>query len=402
MYSSYLTINFSSFKQLFKVTGPLFICIVPWILVLLGHTFPLCGIIVERYTWFHLIVIGNMFTALAFAFYFEILYPKKSVINSKENIGITSRFKRIVFISIFIYFLVEFFQVIYFQGFPLLWLILGIPKTYFDYGIPSLNGFIKAIYLFATTGFCIIYLEEKKRWQFLVLIFLLSIPVALVTRQVLMSVFLQCACCCLIYRPHLVKRFLIFGIILLAVFIYVGNIRSGLMHLVEILRPYDYYPQFLYPLLWIYAYVVTPFNNINAAFDSITPFGYPYREISSLIPTALRGDSATESVIDLVHKNMTVSTFYVEPLVDFGPFYAFMFMAVFQYFLFTSFKRVQNKGSLINILEYSILYMIMILSIFSNLLLALPVAAQLILANVVKLRLVTKNSIRAIAWTARA
>ena len=149
----------------------------------------------------------------------------------------------------------------------------------------------------------------------------------------------------------------------------------------------------MYPFLWIYAYIVTPFNNIHASIDHIQPIGLPYYEVSSLLPAIFRGNfqwGDIDTGFLLVHPNMTVSTFYFEPLLDYGRFYTFIFMFVFQIVLFLSYRKAIKSSSPIHVIEYSVLYMNMVLSIFSNLFLYLPVITQLLILNIAKLKVIRK------------
>jgi oligosaccharide repeat unit polymerase len=381
----------SDYRELFKVSGPLFAFIIPWVCVLLGQYLELCEIIIPVYSSFYLIVLGNMGSLCLIAFFFQTFFPQPLGFSYKdgEKIDLSAHFQRIVKGLLILYFVIQAFQVVYFQGVPLIWLFWDIPKTYFDFGIQSLNGLLNAIYLLATTGYFLIYLKDKGKKRLVFLFFLLSVPLFLVSRQLLISVFLQIACCALIYRPRLIRTFFKAGLGILFLFVYIGNLRTGLETIVTILGPKDFVPPIFYPFLWIYAYIVTPFNNINAVMDSITPLYAPYYEIRSLLPSLFRnnlGLEGGETGFSLVHENMTVSTFYLEPLLDFGPVWAFVFMALFQCWLFRSYRKAVKSRLNADIMEYAVLYMITILSIFSNLLLFLPVITQLVILNLAKIK----------------
>ncbi len=388
-------IRLRDYSQLIRPTGPIFAFVFPWIVVLFGQVFPLCDIIIPGFSSFHLIVLGNIITIFSISFFIQTFFPQNLSLNKKtiNDIFISKRFKKIVLTLLLVYFSIQLFQVYFFKGIPLLWLFQHTTKVYTDYGFKSLNGFINAIYLLGTTSIFLIYTKERQtRYLFLVL-FLLTIPILLVSRQLLMSVFLQITCCLLIYHPKSLKKIFFFSVILLVTFIFVGNMRTGLTHLISILQPKEFIPAFLYPLLWVYAYIVTPFNNIHASIDHIQPIGLPYYEVSSLLPTIFRrnfqwGDIDTGFF--LVHPNMTVSTFYFEPLLDYGRFYAFIFMFAFQIVLFLSYRKAIKSSSPIHVIEYSVLYMIMVLSIFSNLFLFLPVITQLLILNIAKLKVMRK------------
>lgn len=386
-------IRLSDYRALFRPYGPFFAMFVPWILVLLGHFSNLSHLIVPGFSIFHLIIIGNLFSLLFLAFVLQTFFPCPLAKNdcSIENLTISKKLKWMIYTLLILYASLQLFQAIYFKGFPLFHLLKGSTLTYMDYGIKSLNGFLNAIYLFATTGLYLIYLKSKSKAKLLLLLGLCCIPILIISRQVMISLFLQMACCAMIYNPKAALKFFKIGFVITILFIVIGNMRTTLNALIYIVQPYDTVPQWLYPLMWIYAYVVTPFNNIHAFIDVIHPIGAPYHEIASLFPTVLRSFvsefiSYEDTGFSLVHPNMTVSTFYFEPMLDFGKWYAFGFMILFQLLLLYSFRRAMTSKSLIHVMEYAVLYMIMILSIFSNLFLFLPVITQLVILNLLKFR----------------
>ena len=388
-------IFFSELKIYFKSYSPLFATFLPWTFVLVGSLFPLCKIIQSDISLMHLLVLGNMLS-LCFLILFRHVFSRGDKVEFKspiESLCLTSRFKRLIFRMLFFFLLIECFQMVYFGGVPLFWVLTRDSRSYVDYGFQSLNGLLNAVYLLATTGLAFsVFVEYKKRYLFF-LILLILFPILLVSRQVLMCLFLQISCCYMFVYPDKKWKVLKYFIAVLAVFVLIGNIRTGLSSLVSILEPYGYVPQMLYPLLWIYAYVLTPFNNISASIDVITPVGAPYLELSSLVPSTLKSwfsVSVANTGFKLVHKNMTVSTFYYQPLLDFGPVYAFGFMMFFQVLFLKSFWRLMKAPSAVYLIEYSVYYMIMILSIFSNLFLFLPVIFQLIMIQVLKFQFVRK------------
>lgn len=395
---STLFIRPSDVRELFKPQGPLFALLVPWTFVLLGQLFPLCDIIVPIISPFYLVVIANMVSVVLIALIWQIFSPQH-LLSTRPNlstIDIGKYFKRLVFFTLAVYLSLQAFQVFYFRGFPLLWLFFKTGKTYADFGIQSLNGLLNALFLLASTSFFVIAIKEKRRWQWWVVALLFLVPVLLVTRQLLMSLFLQAASVAILTSKKAMKRFIIAGFFLLAAFVIVGNLRTGLGTIVQILGPKEFIPEALYPLLWIWAYVVTPFNNINASFDQITPLGVPFFELRQLVPSIFRsalGIDGGETGFSLVHQNMTVSSFYLEPLLDFGALWAFLLMALFQVLLIGAYRRASRSRLPIHLIEYSVLYMIAILSIFSNLLLYLPVVAQLVFLNLAKLRLLKRRGL---------
>ena len=394
------------FYQLIRPTGPVFAFVVPWTIVLCGQQMALCRIIIPTYSSFYLIVIGNLLTSIIGAFCLQAWIGQSSSFNLQagEKYPLSGHFKRVTFFFIFFSLSCQLFQFVYFKGFPLLWLLQGNNKSYIEYGISSLNGLLNAIYLLSTTAFYLIYLNEKSWKKFFFLMLLFSLPFLLISRQLFISLFLQIACCSLIYDPKKIRRFIFIALSILVAFVIIGNYRTGLNNLVLIMDPDPIVPPWTYSLLWIYAYIVTPFNNVNAAIDFIQPCGVPNYELKALLPSIFRDlldFNVKDSGYTLVHENMNVSTFYLEPLLDFGRVYAFCFMLCFQVIFFLAFRKAIRTKAPIHIIEYAVLYMIMVLSIFNNLFLFLPVLAQLALINFAKLRFFQRSGLWALAWGSR-
>ncbi len=363
--------------------------------VLIGQYFALCGIIVSKVSPFYAIILGNMATSILI-FSAMHLFQKKAPEYSLNEITYSKRFKLATFAALLGLFAFEMLQVAVSRGFPLLWLITGNGKTYIDFGITSLNGLLNAIYLASATAFFLICLKERKKGYWGLFFILLLLPVILVSRQLIICLFLQITCCLLIYKPKSLKKVVCSLFLVLTSFVILGNFRTGLDSLVNILQPAPFIPEFMYSLLWIYAYVVTPFNNVNAAIDYIQPLGIPYNEATMLMPTFLQtllGFEVNSAGFELVHEQMNVSTFYLPLIQDLGKLYAFLFMILMQGVLSASYRKVFVSRLPIDVMQYSILYMITALSLFSNLLLYLPVVFQLVMISAIQFSLSRKEGL---------
>ena len=63
-------------------------------------------------------------------------------------------------------------NIIYNQGTPLIWLLIGNGKTYLDFGIPTLTGFINMLRAFLVVGFFILFLKGKGKKNLVYLLIL--------------------------------------------------------------------------------------------------------------------------------------------------------------------------------------------------------------------------------------
>jgi oligosaccharide repeat unit polymerase len=395
--SSRFYIDLSDYPPFFHIYGPLFAFIFPWGVVLIGQLLALCKIIVPVYSSLYLIVLMNIFTLLCFVVFLQTFFPEPIRLK-KKNVKIHNSFKKFTYFLAGIYILSQLFQMAYFKGFPLLFLLKGSREVnYVNFGIHSLQGFANAIYLVAITALFILFLQEKKKSALFLWIILSIFPILLVTRQLIISGFLQILVVALFMRPKLFLRFIAFFLAVLLLFIVLGNYRTGLKHLTDILEPHASIPKNLYPFLWIYAYVVTPFNNLNAVIDKITPLNSPILELSRLFPSFLRSylpsiDPKTTGFA-LVHKNLTVSTFYQYSVIDFGRVWATLLMSFLQLLLVTRFRKAHKTLLAEDVIEYAVFYMMTFLSIFSNLFFFLPVVFQIVLLKLSKITLRRRKAI---------
>jgi oligosaccharide repeat unit polymerase len=131
-------------------------------------------------------------------------------------------------------------------------------------------------------------------------------------------------------------------------------------------------------VIWIYAYVTTPINNLfNTIFSADPSYNLFFpNTISMLLPTILRQDlfANVQLLSAVLYKSaFTTSTALVEPYLDFG----FVGMAVYGVVLgFVSQATWFSKKPL-GLLMYCIFAQSIILSIFSNFLFYLPSVFQL-------------------------
>lgn len=380
-------INLSSWL---KPANPVIAFVLPWAFVLLGQQLALCNIIYPKFSTMYYIIAGNILSSFLLFFFTNL-----TIREERKEIIITKNFEKLTLYTIYFVLTVQFFQFLYFKGCPLIWLLINDGRTYIDYGIKSLNGLINALFLLSTTSLFIISLcSPKKRWKLFAL--LCALPIVLISRQLIISLFIQISCCLLLLRPKTIKYVIIIFTLVVSLFLILGNYRTGLTQLTRILQPEPYVPEFMYSFLWIYAYLVTPFNNINASIEYIQPIWFPSNELKMVVPSFLHslfhleGNSAG---FELVHENMNVSTFYLPLVQDFGQFYAFAFMVVVQLALCLAYRKAQNRGHLIDLIHYSVLFMIVFLSFFSNLLLYLPVIFQLIFITIIQFSLRRKRGV---------
>lgn len=313
------------------------------------------------------------------------LIPHKTVLASASNPDeITARLDRKLKLWLLVWIGITCIEVVVSGGIPIVWTLTGSSKTYFDFGIPTVHGFMNALILsISVTRFALGLQNGKKRDLFfpaLMLVWTLVVE----TRQLIIVVLLECTFLFLMYRRIRAKQLLsVLGVALLFVVIFgiSGDIRSGGEAFRQLAQPTDQYPTWLPSgFLWVYIYMTTPLNNLVNTWVNVQPLHditMP-NTLAQLIPTAVRnlfglhGDSMTWSG-DLVTEAFNVSTAYVGPVQDLGIWgvLGFSGFAAFSTGIYWMKRGMRNN------LIYAVLGQCLFLTIFFNHFLFLPIIVQI-------------------------
>jgi hypothetical protein len=270
-------------------------------------------------------------------------------------------------------------------GLPLFWIFLASSKGYADYGIPSIHGFVNSILLATATASFALYLQTYDRRHLGYSLFAIGWSILILSRSMALVLLLQYAVLFLRLRTigfvtlcklgmGLVGFLFLFGI--------AGDFRqSNTGQLFTALaRPSPDYPEWMpATVLWSYTYTSTPINNLIYTMESVKPednWVFP-NTASELFPPVLRnviysGKTAQTSQGQLVVQNFNASTAFVGPWQDFG---------VFGIILLSSMSAVLgrffwSKRNFQGVLIFAVMTQCLILTLFFNNYLALPVLFQ--------------------------
>ena len=270
-------------------------------------------------------------------------------------------------------------------GVPLVWLFTNPSKTYFDYGLPSLHGLVNSLLFALTLCHFLLYLLTGEKRHLRIPAFCIAWCVLLVTRGSLFFIGLECVILLARIRPVRIKllgRFAASLVCIVLLFGWAGDLRTGAETFRELAQPTDSYPRWLPSgMLWVYIYVTTPLNNLEFSLRSRKPDRNPLlpHTLSILLPSVLRnyvyGDaSAAADVLtsELVESNFNVSTAYSGPAQDFG----LPGIVVFGLLAASACHRFWYKSDLRSQLIFAMLAQCLVLSLFYNLFLSLPIIAQ--------------------------
>jgi len=222
-------------------------------------------------------------------------------------------------------------------GFGLLWILRGIQVDYTDVQIPSLWGL--NITLCYSLGCAYLYLlmnSNEKRKNLLKLRFfvVLSFPVLIFSRNVMLQLFLQLVCVGLLNSEIKLKksifRIVISALVLIYFFGLIGDNRTvgGVQNPFSDYIFEDY--QDIMNILpsgftWIYMYITANYNNVLFSISNFQPTHELYPIFMNLVPGALKdlvfGEAiTTNSVVSSIVKdaNLTVASFYAGPIIAYG------------------------------------------------------------------------------------
>jgi oligosaccharide repeat unit polymerase len=280
---------------------------------------------------------------------------------------------------------------IYFSGgVPLMWALAGdVSRNYTDFGIPSFHGIINACYLLGLTCLFFYRLLTKSRKALLMILILLTWPVFMLGRGILLSALMQILALYLLLNRVSIQKigFLVFvGLLLVYLFGLTGDMRGYVNPFSYLITPesawfFDNLPS---GFLWVYIYVTTGINNLNANIDILNPSYMPWYSVSNLVPSAIRSifsDDKRNDLLIFVNESLNTSSFYAGYISDFGAFGAFLIVALIQSIWAWFFISAIKRKNVSEILAYSIVLQCVIFSVFYDLFLLLPYLFQILLTR---------------------
>ncbi len=277
-------------------------------------------------------------------------------------------------------------EVVYSGGFPLLWHVQGLDKTYFDFGIPSLHGLMNSV------GLVIILLcfynvcagGEKKRENIGIIIALLAYYILLLTRQVVISAVLEMAVVAFMMRnkrwsPGKITVLLLFSILAFGI---LGNVRTGYSEFMHVAQMRFDIPKPLVGFYWVYMYLSMTIANLNNLIIGNTEF-VGLSAFSGVIPSVfapiLNLDTGFYSADFLVTPAFNVSGFFVNAYLGFGMMGAIVYSSIYGMVSSIASTRLRQSVNEINILVYAVAVQVVALSFFDDMLLYLPCSFQVVI-----------------------
>ena len=277
------------------------------------------------------------------------------------------------------------FELVYFGNLPFLSLFgIGPTVMYFEYGFSGLHGLLNAIQLVMFDMALVFHIRTGSRKYLLYAVALIGWSVLMVTRAIIMASIVQGIMIGLIFSPPFRKRFLLLGsAVMLAVILtfgVLGDLRTSEGTAIQDLgQQTESYPAFLPAgFFWVYIYITTPLNNINANIDAIPALGYPYYSILPLIPNVFKSALAVDDIdVSLVEESLNVSSFYRQFLFDYGV-WGTIFVVMLMHFFFSIVMAKSRRDEVWSLFLVVILFCTVI-SVFVNAYTAIVYVMQVLL-----------------------
>jgi oligosaccharide repeat unit polymerase len=298
-----------------------------------------------------------------------------------ELLILKGRLKRWLFVWIFL----SAAEIVMSGGLPLVWLLTGNPKTYADFGIPSLHGLLNSMLLALGLCYTAIFARYGGRRHLLFSVAIVCWAVLVVTRGMIIVNLLQTVLVIVLYRGipgKLAIKLVALALIIVIGFGALGDLRSGAAAFREVAQPTETYPQWLPSgVLWVYIYLTTPLNNLIYTIESVQPVDnilFP-STVAPLFPTVVRkvvyGES-TESALsgELVDQAFNVSTAYIGPFQDYGAIGMMCFSLLISVIAAFYWWRTNFRDELI----YIVIGQCLLISVFYDYFFSLPIITQVI------------------------
>jgi oligosaccharide repeat unit polymerase len=279
------------------------------------------------------------------------------------------------------------FETIVSGGVPLLWLFQNTTKNYDSYGVTSVHGIVKSLFIAIVLCRFALWVLTGQRRHLKMPIFALAWALILVDRSMFLVCVIEYVVVYLRFRKvraGTILKIAMGGILFIVGFGIIGDLRlQGSSDVFRALaQPTDNYPAWLPSgILWAYIYATTPINNLVHSMHLTAPL-YSWlfpNTLALLFPTAIRqliygSEWWTALGGELVNNAFNAATAYIGPYQDYGYLGVVLFSCIITFVC----QKYWFSGSLKDTLKFAVVTQCLILTLFYNHLFALPIIFQLV------------------------
>lgn len=372
--------------------SPLPMLLAPWLLVLflysLEATTNLIPIPSTVFLFFSVIFVGIfLFQLLAFA------VPGRKIPNpsNRSTDALYSYLKRVGALWI----IGSILDIVFSGGLPIFWAIQGSSKDYTDFGIASVHGLMNGLYFFLTGGLATIYFQNKRKKDLLIICLLLTWPVLMLGRGILLTALVQLMVIYLFFNgiaAKVVIKLCVVSVVALVSFGLVGDLRGTENPFQYLISDgyQSYFDELPSGFLWMYIYITSPISNYSFNVNSLEPawsFGY---SVVNLFPSILRPSNLDRADnFDFVDAGLNVSTIFASSHSDFGYFGDAILVTLLIAWAFFWFLKVRRSTYFI--MPYAIVCCVLVFSVFYNLFLLYPYLFSTVLQGYIAQRCAQKS-----------
>ncbi|MEY4467068.1 MAG: hypothetical protein RIR21_861 [Pseudomonadota bacterium] len=278
-------------------------------------------------------------------------------------------------------------------GIPLLWLLLGVDKSYAEFGIGTVHGLANSLWLYLAfaTVTSVIFRDrcsiisggvrsQGRDLPKIVKLVVICWPFLMVSRGLLTLIFLQLLVFYIIFSEikisAVIGKLAIFLFLFFALFGFIGDSRHEEFSIYSSIGIDKYDSIFSY-LVWPYLYVTTPTYNLTLNLHDQNVAGnlFPIYSAWSLLPSQVRNLIGIPVGFDaylgeLAHGAFNVGTAYLSAFFDWGWGGIVIFTCFISLVSFSSWRIYRKTG---NPAIYSLAATCLVLTIFTNQYFSLPV-----------------------------
>jgi len=364
--------------------SPIYVFIFPWLVGIsvsffLAQNSPIFSPVsfLGIFSVLYLLIILFLFNFF-FTSYLSKPLDTENLLKEKLNLNALKNLLVLIFYSHLAYFSLA---ILYSNGFPLLWIIMGSENNYTNFGIPSITGFFNMLRSFGLVScLLLIFYGDNSQKKYVILIslyFLISSFFLEASRGNGLIMLLHPIGMYLLLRKINIKEIL-FSIVLIIFFIFFFGFLQALRYSDFNLETLANASEaiglenaneifvFLAPFL---IYIATPIMNMDLNLSKAPNFSFSLdNSLISLLPTGLRdylSGGMGEKFGMLIDDAYNTTSFLTPLIMDFGSIGG-LFIASFLLILTSWIYSKAKEGNLFYILIWPPFFMSLILSSFNS------------------------------------
>lgn len=290
-------------------------------------------------------------------------------------------------------------------GFPMLWAFIGDPRGYADFGIPTLNGGLVALYVVLTLLTFLGAIKSGEKNSAVNTLYLFLYCIATMNRGLMVYLVLNLLALYLLYKSVSVKRVVPIVLMFLTL-VYLLNFiaenrsiesKKGVRDFLETTSANQFEDSLIGDfdrgLTWLSVYSTAPLVNLNHNIDKMDPTYMPDYVLRGLFPSIVRDliyktseqEYELRYSLEMANKAFNTFTFYANYLRDFGFYGCFAILAIINYAANRIYPLALNGGMGFKV-AYCGIFAAIVLTPFTDFFGTLVLPAQVLIGILIERR----------------